>query len=385
MAAQISERDKSAIMDAAIKLYYVSSDEKGSYIELHADYHDFNDFLLPVAYEHRDDERHQPSASVPANNILHSLQDAIGDAWDETIWMTEDEILREAGFDPNDDRCEPQKEWLRENLPIVPPYDHFLDQSIRVNILLCTPSEPNHCFADIHDQYIAMSEPDRLTDGSLEAVQELLSMDTSLKRLVEQQGYTISQLADTMKDYNAFFYASPQDNAIPLSTQMEFFNKTHSKFLTSVCQELENHRYSMGNITVLANVSLHEFADMMKSDSKITMPTDTMCGIFSPDNGAGSVLEIALEKPLVFSNKDIYDIQIEGVKPDYGYLLDSVYGLVHSCWKGPKSIEIAPERANQETLEETITSSLDSLLSSAAARAASQSPGHIQPSLEAER
>ncbi len=384
MLNRITEQDINAIREAAEKLYFVSKDKEGKlYIELSADYIDDNKFLLPVAYEHRDDDKELTDDLSSGNNLMAHLQDTISEVWFEAIWMAEDRILREAGFDPNDGRCEAQKEWLRDNIPVYPPYEHYLNQTMRINILLCASSEPNHCFSDIHNQYLAMAEPERLTDGSPEACRELLEMDTSLRFFVEQQGYTMEALAATMKEYKEFFYDEAglikkhlDDAGKELShgKMFELFQNNHSKFLSSLCQELENQRYKSGFITVLAEVSMVDFSKMMKDGSLITMPVNSMCGIFSPDNGAGSVLEVELEKPYVFSRDAIYDVQIEGADPDWGYNLDSVYGLVHSCWKRPTLIDLLSVEHELETTTKSISSTLDDMLKSAASRASAQHP-----------
>lgn len=381
----ISEKEMNTIREAAEQLYYVSTDKEGrSHIDLSADYRDDNKSLLQVAYDHRDDDK-LPIKDSTVSNLLISLKETISEAWCEAVWLAEDEILRKAGFEPDDDRCEPQKDWLRENIPILPPYDHYLDQSMRVNILLCTSSEPNHCFSDIHTQYLAMADPERLTDGSPEACNELLQTDTSLKRLVEQQGYTMDALAKTMQEYKEFFYDEDglvkrhfdvDGNELSASATCDLFNNEHSthhsKFLTSICQELENQRYQEGFITVLAEVSMNDFVNMMKAGSQVTMSEDCMCGIFCPDNGAGSMLEVELEKPVVFTRDDIYDVQIEGSEPDWGYNLDTVYGLIHSCWKQPSSIENIPPENVLEPIDKVVSSTLDEMLASASARAAAQ-------------
>lgn len=382
MPNQISERDKIAIREAAEKLYYVEKDKDGnSFIELSADYRDDNKFLLQVAYDHRDDDKSPTKEYGNGDELMSHLQDTISDVWYEAVWNAEDDILREAGFDPNDDLCEPQKDWLRENIPVYPPYDHYLDQSMRINIMLCTSSEPNHCFSDIRAQYLAMAEPDRLTDGSIEARKELLEMDTSLSRLIEQQGHTMDELAATMKEYREFFYdedgalikhTDENGKALTYDKEFELFTSTHNKFLASLCFELENQGYEEGLLTVLAEVSMRDFATMMKGDSVITMPANCMCGIFSPNPGAGSLLEIELEKSFVFSRDAIYDVQIEGAEPDWGYNLDSVYGLVHSCWKCPDTVAPAFTAKEHEIVGKNITSSLDDMLKSASARAAAQ-------------
>ena len=98
-------------------------------------------------------------------------------------------------------------------------------------------------------------------------------------------------------------------------------------------------------MTILAKVNMYEFAEMMKPGREITFGKDAMIGIYSPWNGGGSVLEIELEKELVVSSDKIWDVQIEGVTPDYQYSVNASYGLIESCWKEVTSIkEASPEK-----------------------------------------
>lgn len=75
------------------------------------------------------------------------------------------------------------------------------------------------------------------------------------------------------------------------------------------------------------------------------MPKGSMLGVFAPWNGSGSVLDIELDKELTFKREDIYDVQIEGAKPDNGYTVNQTYGLVSGAWQKPEAIEVkTPER-----------------------------------------
>lgn len=105
------------------------------------------------------------------------------------------------------------------------------------------------------------------------------------------------------------------------------------------------------------------------------MPKGSMIGVFAPWNGSGSVLGIELDKDLTFKREDIYDTQIEGAKPDYGYTVDQTCGLVSSAWQNPKAIEVqAPERKP----------ALDQQIQSANVKAA-QSTGEKTPTVQPER
>lgn len=128
----ISFQDKQAILDAANKHFLVeeNKDAPGHYsIQLYGDYRDTNEFLLQTAYDNRDN----------AENILPSLTDEIQTAWEETVSDAAYDILLEAGFDPGDDAFDSQREWFYEAFSIDPPVKDYLDQDMKVNIMLSTP------------------------------------------------------------------------------------------------------------------------------------------------------------------------------------------------------------------------------------------------------
>lgn len=323
------------IDDAVRELHYVGED---NVIEIYADYRDTGEFLLENLYDNRD------SAEL---EII--INDTISEAYDDTIWNYENEVLKKAGLKADDFELDEGEyileaealEYLREKYSFVPPYKHFLDHEMKVNIMLATPEEKNCEYTNIHNQYGALIDPDGLTNP-----EEVLKENTTLTWLLKQQGHSVDELHAVMKDYDVFFYGeeppvvavNKDGNLKSLSERINIFNENHNAFLTSVCQELENQTYDMGVMTVLAKMSIKDFIEMQKGNKEVTMPKDCMIGVYNPWNGSGSVLEIELEKDLVFSSDMIRDVQIEGVKPQFEYTVNDTYGLIGSCWKEPKAI-----------------------------------------------
>jgi hypothetical protein len=78
---------------------------------------------------------------------------------------------------------------------------------------------------------------------------------------------------------------------------------------------------------------LNDFYDASerKGTGYIILDKSVMCGLFSPWQGGGSVLEIELERDVKLPIKYIFDATVDGEKK-YGYDVDEVYGLVGSCW-----------------------------------------------------
>lgn len=104
-----------------------------------------------------------------------------------------------------------------------------------------------------------------------------------------------------------------------------------NKFLTSVKEEINNNYYdNLTGLVVLKKMSLEDLINL----DKITINAKNDIGLFNWCYGSGSLLEIQLEKDFVLDREnDIYYIQVEGSKQDFGYSVNEVFGLVGSCWK----------------------------------------------------
>lgn len=365
----ITEQNKQAI-DAAVKsLYFVSTDENGikSIDAFYPDYQDTNEFLLQQAYDLRKAAYEEPACYEPNDALILSVEDLIAEAYDEELYDVEDEILREAGFSRSDDLAEDLLDYLRETYSIAPPFDHYLKQDIKVNLLLDAKDEANEDFVTIAEQNEALC-------GKLSAV-EALSKESGLTLLVKQQGHTMDELQQTMTEYQNAFYGENADHSADYDTRYKNFEKSHNPFLSSVCQELDNMPRFMNCLTILAKVDMYQFAEMMKPGKEITFPKDAMVGFYSPWVGGGSVLEIALEKELTISSEKIWDAQIEGARLGYNYSVNQSYGLIESCWKDVKEIkDTVPEKKP----------SLDAMIQ--AAQLKSQSGmGDLGPEVEPQR
>lgn len=381
----ISFQDKQAILDAANKRFFVeeNKDAPGHYsIQLYGDYRDTNEFLLQTAYDNR-------------NNAEAIIPDEIWAAWEETVSDTAYDILFEAGFDPGDDAFASQCKWFYEAFSIDPPVKVYLGQDVKVNIMLSTPldrKEDDSTPFMLKEALMHFTGAGKLkydleaNIGSQAEADEIIHQDSMIKRLVEQQGYTMDDLRTVAKDFfhdfyeeddKSEFFESAHENGekLPYDKRFDMFTETHSKFLSTVCQELDNMGYTFGVVTVLAKMSMNDYAKMLQQGSEVTMPKGSMIGVFAPWNGSGSVLGIELDKDLTFKREDIYDTQIEGAKPDNGYTVNQTYGLVSGAWQKPKSIEVqAPERKP----------ALDQQIQSANVKAA-QSTGEKTPTVQPER
>lgn len=382
----ISFQDKQAILDTANKHFFVeeNKDAPGHYsIQLYGDYRDTNEFLLQTAYDNRDN----------AENILPSLTDEIQTAWEETVSDAAYDILLEAGFDPGDDAFDSQREWFYEAFSIDPPVKDYLDQDMKVNIMLSTPLDRKEddsmpfMLREALMHFTGAGELSRDLEANIHSqaeADEIIHQDSMIKRLVEQQGFTMDDLSAVAKDFfhdfygedgkpESFEFTDANGEKISYDKRFDMFTATHNKFLSTVCQELDNLSYTFGVVTVLAEMSMNDYAKLLQQGSEVTMPKGCMLGVFTPWNGSGSVLDIELDKDLTFKREDIYDTQIEGAKPDNGYTVDQTYGLVSSAWQKPKAIEVKDRKP-----------ALDQLIQSANVKSA-QAAGEKAPAVQQER
>lgn len=323
----VAEAQKDRIDETVKNLYRLDSDNS---IELYASYQDTADFLHETLYENRKDKE-----------LSTIILEQIDEAFSQERWQEEDTVLEKAGVLGTE--FEEDCRWyFRDIYPIMSPFNHFLSQDIKVNILLATPDDQKNDCCSIHEQYLAMTDP-----GALTRPEEALNKETAITWLVKQQGHTLEELKSVLEEYTDFFNR-PEIEALPYDLAHKIFVENHNEFLSSICEELENHTYYHGALTVLAEMSISDFISMQEGNKNIVLSPRSTIGIFNPWNGSGSLLEIQLEKPLTFTTDMIHDVQIEGVKPDNSYTVNQVYGLVGSCWKSPTAIEVISSDIEKE-------------------------------------
>ena len=225
---------------------------------------------------------------------FYDIFDGIEDAHEysyvsETIKDNWDESLGE--YDVWDDLV---REWVFENVYFDFPYEHFLKQDVKVNIIVNTGDGGYDFTLNNFASYNS-------TPG------ETINNKSSILWLVKQQGYSKTQL----------------NNAV----RKEDFSG--SDFLKSVYQELVNVTTHMNALAFFVKMTLKEFIDLKENPDKVILPATTNCGLYDPWNGAGSVLEIKLEKEVVIPKK-FAEPHIDGTR---GYGITEIYGMCSSFWK----------------------------------------------------
>lgn len=349
----LTTQEKRLIDDAADALYDVSRDESGVFcIDLYADYSDTNEGLLQLAYDNRLIAADSAAEHTSLQDILCAK---ISEYYEQTIRQMEDDIICKAGFAPSSEKAEQLREYLWNAYSFRVPYDHYLDQHMRVNLMLGTPEELNLDFGAIHETREALTgqmDPEELTAS--------LQQNTALRWLVEQQGYTMEDLQKTMHDYIQCFYGESENVNLSHEAKTSVFHKIHSFFLSTVCEELENTTNFMNTLTILADVSTYDFCALIQPDQELVLPKDTILGVFNPWLGGGSTLDITLEKELVLPSSMIWNVQVEGALMENQYSVDSVYGLNAGAWKGGLTVRDAKSNVKDKTGLDAAIQSADS-------------------------
>ena len=229
--------------------------------------------------------------------------------------LTEDET---DFFDENFDEL---NEWFQENYYFYYDAEHY-NETVKVNIMLDTGN---------------------------------LNYDCTRDNILNYCNY-YSDYGKDLKNSSILWLARQQKKAGLLRKAIkEACNgeyKGDDKFVKSCIEELENLPSHMATLTFLVNMNLFDYFDLrdaMESEKElnnsyvledrkgkgtITISKDTMCGLFDVWGGGGSLLEIELDKDVVLPIKCIWKAEIETGKSQYGYSVDSVYGLVGSAWDG---------------------------------------------------
>ena len=285
-------------------------------IEMYLDYRDtLSDFTL---YD-----------IMTADNPRETFNELIGDWTVDGAVYYEDELEKEIRdnltedeevfFDENFDKL---RDWFHEHYYYYYDDNHY-NETVKVNIMLDT----GNC-----------------------------NYDFTRDNILNYCNYYSNEGKD-LKDSSIFWLAKQQKKATLLRKAIKkVLNgediKFEDNFIESTIEELENLPSHMATLTFLVNMPLFDYFDLReamaaeeklndsyvledrKGKGTITISKDTMCGLFDVWSGGGSLLEIELDKDVVLPIKCIWMAEIETGKSQYGYSVDSVYGLVGSAWDG---------------------------------------------------
>lgn len=237
---------------------------------------------------------------------FYELLDEIDYQWE---FDTIDEIASDFCNKYNYEQHDTEIQDILVNL-IYFSYDTFLNDEYNVNIIIDFDKQ------DVNTEFSNSSNLENCKNNNLYT-------------LLKKQGYSKKDYKENCK------FLEDNKNEIMKDKYNYDFDKIEklggSKFLTSVKEEINNNQYEyLTSLVVLKKMTLEELINL----DKITINTENEIGLFNWHYGSGSLLEIQLEKDFVLDReKDIYNIQVENCKQDFGYSVNEVYGLINSCWK----------------------------------------------------
>ena len=184
-------------------------------------------------------------------------------------------------------------DWIYSNVLFIFPYKHYLDQSVNINIIV-NAGDGDHDFT-LNNFAAYNAVPGEAIDNN-----------SGIFWLVKQQGYTKAHLNRAIRHQNF----------------------SGSKFLRSVYRECINVTTHMNALAFFVRKTLGEYIDFVENPRDLTLPVGTSCGLYDCWNGAGGLLGIELEKPVVIPRQYI-EMHIDGCR---GYGIKEIYGLTDSFW-----------------------------------------------------
>lgn len=230
--------------------------------------------------------------------LIDLLDEAYAEAFDDALDELLDEVLDH--WDTVDDPMpwdaadeDTVREIVRNAVDFVLDYDHFLRQTLYLNILINT-GDGNADFT--HNNWL-----DR------HALTRPIPDDSGLLWLARSQGYSDADVEWAIR--------SPQ--------------KTHGVFLDSVLDECANATSLMNALTFFVQMSVGQFVAWLDSGADLTLSSDAACGLWDPWSGAGSLLEITLERPVTIPFA-IAEAAPDGVRGNYD--VADTYGMLRRFW-----------------------------------------------------
>lgn len=220
--------------------------------------------------------------------------------------------------------------------------DSLLKNDYHINLMFATESEQNFDMTSISSSFFYCDDLEYLFSKTAMEFEKIT--DNALTYLIHQQGY---KLSDAYKSY----YAGKESK---------------SEFIQSVVNEINSTSYSMNELTALTTSSGAELLDLLDDIAHrrgfICLSKETEMGLFNEWQGAGSALEIQLEKPFVIPTSMVRNLQFDcsgrddfvNKKNNYGYTVDDVYGLIGSVWtQGNVSVTNEEPTLTKEDMKDT--------------------------------
>lgn len=256
------------------------------------------------------------------DNPMDKFYELLSEIYTESEWDYQDELAKEMGdkWDektPWDEVEDDVRTFIQERVFYDYPADHYLNTTVEVDIMVDT-GDGNYDFTlnSVYPHY----------DGHYG---DTIDNHASILWLAKQLGYTKTQVNKALRD-NEF---------------------CDSDFLRLLRQEVINCTTHMNAITFFAKMTLRDCIELNErlnhvfdKDEKntcyypwksrnrefVVISKGTPCGLYDPWNGAGSVLELNIEKDIKLPLRYIDSAMPDGCR---GYSVSKIYGMCMSFWR----------------------------------------------------
>lgn len=329
MLSESKQNELIPVIKDALLRTSCSRDEHGNIVyNIYADYRDeFSEEQIRKICESEDPR------STADDMIIEAYDSAYFDYYRDDIIkdVLEDPDVRELIADCTVQEVDEIKDMICDYFYVNMPFEHYYrNTDVLVDILVDA--------GDLNYDYSMNNIAGFYANG----VQE----DSGLLWLVRQQGYTKTQLKETVKACG----------------------KVESKLLRSVWEESENTTTSMNALTFLVRMTLNQYfelIDAVKAEEHlnrsyhpserrgrgyIVLDKSTECMLYDAWNGAGGVLGIELERDVRLPIRYIDTAQQDGSR---GYSVRNIYGVSSALWDYTVK-EIHPMKNNSKKVEKGV-------------------------------
>lgn len=228
--------------------------------------------------------------------------------------MTEEEARF---MEENEEAC---KDVVYENLDINLPYDDFLDEKICCDIVI----DNGDANTDFNAHTISPCYEADFTKN-----RSNLSRESGMMLIAKLQDYRI-------KDFRKIFNACRYADTYGKTEKMKDLNRKYP-FITSCYKEIKESTGPLTAFVLCVKTTLREMLawNTEKTDLRISKNIEA-CGLYDYWNGAGSNLEIHLEKDIVIPKEKVYRFV-----PDFywDYSIEECYGVTSEMWTTMQEIE----------------------------------------------
>ena len=284
---------------------------KKNYPDGYTIYRDYHDNLSPdTILDYLEQEN-------PMDAFYEHIRQIYGDYYNSEIVsdvyndIVNDMTDEEARFmKKNEEECMTE---VYENLDIHFPYDDFLDEKICCNIVIDNGDANTDFNAHtISPFYEAIFTKNRSN----------LSRESGMMLIAKLQDYRI-------KDFRKIFNACRYADTYGKTKKMKDLNQKYP-FITSCYREIKESNGPLTAFVLCVKTTLREILawNTEKTDIRISKNIET-CGLYDYWNGAGSNLEIHLEKDIVIPKEKVYCFM-----PDFcwEYSIENCYGMTSKAW-----------------------------------------------------